>query len=474
MKVNFHSVGVKMWLYFATFAAVLLLLLWLLQTVFLSNFYEAMKVSGISKTADTVARNYGSDDFETTINELAYKNALLIFVTDMEGNILYNAHYAFRNPMDVFPVPPRNPNEPPNLLPRDYGGFLDNLSQSEKGRISYKVSPDMFSGSILVYGLMLPDAVLYISSALDPMDSTTDILRTQLIYVTAIALMLSFVIAFFLSRKLSRPIVRITAAAGKLAEGDYDICFEKGEYAEIDELAGTLNYATSELSKTERLRRELIANISHDFRTPLTMIKAYTEMIRDISGENKEKRELHLNIIGEESDRLSALVDDVLGLSLLQSGSETLTLTRVNICELLNGTLKRFEHILTRDDFHLTSEINEDLYVIADAARLEQVFYNLIGNAVNHSGGKQIKVCLSSENGRICFKITDDGEGIPDEEQHLIWDRYYAKKGGRDNTSGTGLGLAIVKGILELHGADFGVKSEIGAGSMFWFTIKEE
>lgn len=464
--------GVKMWLYFAVFAAVLLLTLWLLQTVFLSNFYEGMKMSNIYRTADIIAKNYYKSGFEASINEIAYKNALLIFVTDFEGNILYNAHYAFRNPMDVFPVPQRNPDNPLNSLPRDYDDFLRKLNESEKGQISYKVPPDMFMGSILVYGQTLPDAVLYISASLDPMDSTTDILRTQLVYVSVIALLLSFIIAFFISRKLSLPIVRITATAGMLAKGNYDIHFKKGDYAEIDELASTLNYTTAELSKVEKLRRELVANISHDFRTPLTMIKAYTEMIRDISGEKKEKRELHLSIIGEEANRLSALVDDVLSLSLMQSGNETLNLSRIDVCELLINTLKRFEHITTHENISLQSIISIDLYANADTARLEQVFYNLIGNAVNHCK-EHIEVRLSSDNGRIRFEVKDDGCGIAEEELPLIWERYYKSGERRDDTVSAGLGLAIVKSVLEKHGADFGVESKVGAGSTFWFEMNE-
>lgn len=478
MKFNFRSMGFKLWMYYILFSAIILLLLWLLQTVFLNSFYEGMKTDGIAKIADTIIDKYGQDDFETTIDQFTFKNSILVFVTDMQGNIIYTSDEHGSGgpgnrkvPIDKAPPTFENTARP---LPGGYTEFIDKITQSTEKHISYTLFQDKFKGKTLVYGSKIQDAILYISTPLEPVDSTTDILKTQLVYVTIIALLLGFIIAFFIARKLARPISKITSTAGQLAAGNYNIQFKKGYYAEIDELAATLNHTTKELSKVERLRRDLIANISHDFRTPLTMIKAYSEMIRDISGDNKEKRETHLKVIIDETDRLSLLVNDILDLSIMQSGIEVSKLNNINLSDTVKKVLSRFVPLSEHEGYIIKTKIDHDLYVLADEARLEQVFYNLIGNAINYIGDdKLIIVNLIDLGSRVRFEVKDNGCGIPEEELAFIWDRYYKSKTHKRSLVSTGLGLSIVKSILEIHSATYGVQSSIGTGSLFWFELKK-
>ena len=478
MKLNLRSMGFKLWMYFILFSAIILMLLWLLQTVFLNSFYEEMKTDGIVKIADTIIDNYGQDNFEATIDQFTFKNSILVFVTDLQGNIIYTSdEHGSGGPGSR---KAHNDNAPPELgatsrpLPQEYDAFLQKLAQSTEDHISYILSQNSFKGKTLIYGSKLQDAILYISTPLDPVDSTTSILKTQLLYVTIIALLLGFIIAFFLAKKLAKPISNITSTAGQLALGNYDIQFQKGYYAEIDELAATLNHTTKELSKVENLRRDLIANMSHDLRTPLTMIKAYSELIMDISGENREKREAHLKIINEETNRLSLLVNDILDLSVMQSGNEAAKLDNTNLSDTLKKVLSRFVPLSEHEGYIIKTNIEHDLYVLADEVRLEQVFYNLIGNAVNYIGDdKLITVNLTDLGGRIRFEVKDNGCGIPEEELSFIWDRYYKSKNHKRSVVGTGLGLSIVKNILEMHSARYGVQSSVGLGSLFWFEMKK-
>jgi signal transduction histidine kinase len=465
-------------MYYIMFSAVILMLLWLLQTVFLNSFYEGMKTDGIEKIADTIIGKYNQDDFESTIQQFAFKNSILVFVTDQQGNIIYTSdEHGSGGPgnhgnHDVKAPPAFGNSARP--LPQEYDDFLQRLAQSSGDHISYTLTQDRFNGKTLVYGSRLQDDILYISTPLDPVDSTIKILRTQLVYVTIIALLLGFIIAFFIARRLARPISNITHTAGQLALGNYDIHFQNGYYTEIDELAATLNHTTKELSKVENLRRDLIANMSHDLRTPLTMIKAYSEMILDISGENREKRETHLKVIMEETNRLSLLVNDILELSVMQSGNESAKLDNINLSDTLKKVLSRFMPLSEHEGCIIKTKIGHDLYVLADEARLEQVFYNLIGNAVNYIGNdKVIIVNLTDLGGWIRFEVKDNGCGIPDEELPFIWDRYYKSKTHKRSAVGTGLGLSIVKSILEMHQAKYGVESSVGHGSLFWFELKK-
>ncbi|GHV36969.1 two-component sensor histidine kinase [Clostridia bacterium] len=465
MKFDGKSIGVKLWLYFILFAAVILTALWLMQIVFLQSFYESMKTADVKEIADTIIADYASAGFETTIDSLTFRNALLVCITDARGNVVYTSdeHGPRGGPGGGF-----------RPLPNGYAEFLAKLAQSADGRVSYSEGSDRFDGKSLVYGAKMGGEILYISTPLEPVNSTTDILRRQLVYVTAAALFLSFIVAFFIARKFSKPVSAISEQAGRLAKGEFDVTFDKGFCSELDELSGTLDHTARELSKVEKLRRDLLANISHDLRTPLTMIKAFAEMIHDISGDNKEKREAHLAVIARESDRLTGLVNDILDISVLQSGNAVIELANVNLSGTVKSVLAQFQPICGHEGYFIHAKIEPDQYVLADEKRLTQVLYNLIGNAVNYIGDdKTLAITLSDLGGRVRFEVADHGEGIPEEELPFIWDRYYKSKEHKRAAVGTGLGLSIAKEILEAHRADFGVNSGVGVGSTFWFELRK-
>jgi signal transduction histidine kinase len=481
LKFDRNSIGLKLWRYFILFAAIILTALWLLQIVFLQSFYESMKTADVKKIADRLVSEYEQEDFANTLARLAFRNAILVFVTDTNGNVIYTSdEHGSGGPGGG--GGPRGNNAADNRsgfgnfrpLPEDYAGFIARLTQSGDGRVSYIENNDRFGGNFLVYGARLPEALLYISTPLDPVNSTTAILRRQLAYVTAAALFLSLIIAVFIARKFSRPVAALSRQAGRLAQGEFELTFDKGFCSELDELSATLDKTAVELSKVEMLRRELLANISHDLRTPLTMIKAFTEMIRDISGDDKEKREAHLAVIATETDRLTGLVSDILDISVLQSGNGTLQLINLNVSDTVKRVLAQFQPILAREGYEVQAEIEPDQYVLADEKKLTQVLYNLIGNAVNYIGeDKRIIVTLTDLSGSVRLTVTDHGAGIAAEELPQIWDRYYRAPEQQRAKIGTGLGLAIAKEILEAHHADFGVDSAVGQGSTFWLEIKK-
>ena len=257
-----------------------------------------------------------------------------------------------------------------------------------------------------------------------------------------------------------------------MGRGDYNITFIGKGYTETEQLAETLNYASSEISKVDRLRRDLISNISHDLRTPLTMVKAYAEMIRDFSGENPAKRSEHINIIIEESDRLAALVNDILDLSRLENGTAELNLTEICLNEKLAEVMTRYKLLSEQKGYKFYLSAHTDITVKADVIKLEQVLYNLINNAVNYSGdSKEIYIMQIIRGRKVRVCVTDTGQGIEKDLMPLIFDRYYRAEKTKREVIGTGLGLSIVKQILIAHGFDFGVQSEIGVGSTFWFEM---
>ena len=312
--------------------------------------------------------------------------------------------------------------------------------------------------------------VIFQRANMTPLTVMINTLKNQTIFIGILLILLSLVLAAIISRVITKPLEQVTQAAKALAAGKYNTEFKGRGYREIDELSDTLNYAAKELSKNDLLQKELISNISHDLRTPLTMIRGYSEVMRDIPEENTPE---NVQVIIDETSRLTDLVNDMLDLSKIQSGARISEMREFCLTEVIRDTLFRYEKLTMQDGYRIEFNAEEDAYVVADRTMILQVVYNLINNAINYTGDdKYVLVKQTVENGFVRISITDTGDGISEEEIPLIWDRYYkVSKVHKRAKVGTGLGLSIVKEILELHNATYGVSSILYKGSTFWFEL---
>lgn len=353
------------------------------------------------------------------------------------------------------------------------GDFMNTI----KTRIGADGMADVFHyGSDIMkaqkVGYMGEGAYVLVTYSLTIVHGTVKTLQIYLIIVGVIVLLGSLLVTYAFSQKLTRGLKSMSDTAVKLAEGDYTVKFTNADYTEMAQLSDTLNYVRDEVKKSEDFQREILANVSHDLKTPLTMIKAYASMIKEISGDNKEKREKHLQVIIDEADRLTGLVNDVLSVSKLQSNIEEINFKVFNLTELVYGIINRFGYLQESQGYNLMVDIDKDLYTRADEEKISQVIYNLLGNAANYTGkDKTVYISLKADldGKRIKFSVRDTGKGISKEALPEIWDRYYrVKENHQRPVKGTGLGLNIVKVILQNHAFDFGVDSAIGEGSTFW------
>lgn len=493
MKLNRKSFGVKLWLYFVGFAAIIFAALWLLQTVFLQSFYNSMAIHNIKQVALQIAEQQDSDVLDSLIEDYALEYSLLIFLTDWNGNVIYSAdehssvyekHQNWNIENNSGGNPYRNSDEPMNWqigayrnLPQNYSDFLEQLSSSQDGTIGFPTE----NNTAYVYGMVLPDsvqfgsekAVLYISMQLGAVGATTSILRIQLIWVTFVSFVIAFIIAYFLSRQFSRPIFAISTQAKRMVTGEFVGDYERGFCQELDNLSATLEETTAALQQLENARRELLANVSHDLRTPLTMIKGYAEMIRDISWNDESRRDDDLAIIIREADRLTGLVNDILEYSAMQSRNLSVEFESLDLSSIVQCVAEQFIPLCEQSDCEIKISLEPRQWVNGNEKLLKRVLYNLIDNAVSHSGNNKIYVSLRKAGLGVRVEIRDFGPGIPEEELPYIWDRYFTSKNRRSDINKSGLGLAITKSILLMFEADFGVDSKLGQGSIFWFELKK-
>ena len=449
--------------YFALFTVIVLLVIWLFQAMLLDVIYGATTKQQLRRAVRQIAAADAAK-LDETVYEVAERYSVCVSVfriSGRTGTVTAEAHTQPYCTLHSTLLTDMTLNE-------IYGGAAENGLY-----VSTKQAPGNGGSSMLCAVLEEAgtDALLIVANAeLQPLRGTVATLRIQLLLITVLLLGISALLAYYIANKMTRPVAAMNAEAKKLAGGSYGVDFDGGDFTETAELAGTLNFAAEELSKLDRLQKELIANISHDLRTPLTMISGYSEMMRDIPGENTPE---NIQIVIDETRHLSNLVNDMLDLSRISSGSRQPQFTVFSLTQCVRDTLERFSHLREREGYRFALDAEEEVYVEADQVLILQVLYNLICNAVNYTGeDKQITV-TQRRAGEMCrISVTDTGTGIPEEQLPLIWDRYYrAGDHHKRSVAGTGLGLSIVKNALLLHGAPFGVDSHPG-GTTFWFEMR--
>ena len=314
--------------------------------------------------------------------------------------------------------------------------------------------------------------VIAVSVSRKVIRSTINRLQLYLGLTGLVTIGLTFFVAYMFSQRITNSIKSISDKAVKLAEGDYTVDFSNADYAEIAHLSDSLNYVRDEVKKSGDFQREIISNVTHDLKTPLTMIKAYASMIQEISGDNPQKRNEHLKVIIDEADRLTGLVNDILSVSKVSSNVNEISPKVFNLTEFVYGIISKFGYLQQSMGYSIMVDIEPNLYTRADEEKIGQVIYNLVSNAVNYTGeDKTVYVSLKSslDGKRIKFTVRDTGKGISPEELPNIWERYYRSEDSHVRAvKGTGLGLNIVKAVLKAHNFDFGVESEKGKGATFW------
>lgn len=477
-KKTSETLRQKLLLYFLGFSAIILGALWLTQTVFFDDLYRAVKTHSVERCAEYICERINDDKIVNILDNMYLQNNMHIEVHDTLQGKPFDKLYSSRGQND-----PKEDFRPYDLYyfytnSKSSGGkglFLGGYitTQADKNLIQIPKSEQRHVTSLTcvrVFENEDTELMVVIHSAVTPVESTVTVIRIILVIITVLLIVLSVVMSLLISWRFSKPLKDTNEKAKRLAVEDYSVSFDSKGYKEIEELNDTLNFASTELGVASDLRKELIANVSHDLRTPLTMIKGYAEVMRDIPGEMNEE---NLKAIVDESTRLSNLVSDLLDISKLQSGAVPIEKKVFSLTNCTSEILSRFANLSQQQGYSLSFEAQSEAFVFADRARIEQVLYNLISNAVNYSGErKEIKVSQKLNCEVVRVEIIDSGNGIEPEKLKHIWDRYYrADKNHQRAVVGTGLGLSIVKEILDLHNARYGVSSKVGEGSTFWFEL---
>lgn len=464
----------KNWSLLVLCAVIAISITWAGLEVARATALTATRVKLIQDKADIIASHFGETDFEETVVRLSSEGGMQVIIfTYFEDRIDFG-----RIVINASPFNPSQSNE--EIYIDNFYRDMVNTCVLNMINTGNESSCDIYQtnfsdASFIVYYKLLElngrNYFMYASVPLSTVEDSVGILYAQLLMSTIIAFVTVVLVSVLLAFKITGPVKQLSDNSTRMVKGDYSVFFDGNGSQEIDKLAENLNYAVTQLRQTQTLRQDVIANVSHDLKTPLTLIKSYAELLKDFPDAPEKKREDRINLIISETDRMTRLVNEMLRLAKEESGVIPINKTVFSLSELVEDTAAVFS-VKESQGYNFDVSVQPDLYVSADRSQIEKVIQNYIQNAVSYTGRDlKVKIELKEISGKARFDVIDTGKGIPENEQEKIWDRYYRASKQYTRGSGTGLGLSIVKNILVRHDVNFGVNSVKGKGSDFFFEI---
>lgn len=430
------KITIKLIKYFMFIIALIIAMCLTASSIFLSRFFLKIQYDSLQTSAEEIYKSLNSN--ESIINT----NAAAILIKDS----------------DIIPLTHGKMGMMPFLRSIDDTNFkTKGIFKNGMGAefLYYKLQTDM--GDIVVF---------------QNNKYSADYLKAVyivLFFIFISAMIISIPLISFIGKRLTKPILKLEKVASSISNGNFDVDCSVKTNDEIETLSNSLTQMAAALKKKYQLQKDFIANVSHDFKTPLSVIRSYSEAIYDglISEEDIEK---YSGEIIKEVDRLNALVMDLLQLSKLQDGAYFLNKQFISLPELVNECMNFFNPIIFKKNISIVSSIHP-LEIYADKKYLQRVLYNFIDNAIKFSTeNNKIEIFTTETNEFIKLSVKDYGIGI---EKHLledIWDKYYKNS----QSGGMGLGLPICREILKIHGFEYGVTSSVENGTEFYFLIPKD
>lgn len=435
--------------------------IYLFQTAFLESFYKLEKIETISDIGNLIADNLGESNLLDQLEQMQLSNEVCVRV--ISGNSDVSGNACALNRLDRTQIA--------SIYMETLASGGEKLFSNYRFTVGLAKPQDLFIFAKTT-SFVNEDVLIIVSSLVSPIGTTVETLKSQYPFVAAIVIVMILLMALTISRMIIRPIKKIEEEAAALPFGNYNGEEVKSSIAEVSSLNDTLVIANEQINKAAQAKKELIANVSHDLRTPLTMISGYGEMIRDFPEEHTKE---NIEVIINEANRLSKLVDDLLDLGKLEGQRGQMQLQQINIDDLITAVYRQYEELCEHNHIEFHTQIEASGCFIGDYGRLQQVLYNFIANAINYNDKSERKIIIGSrllDSKRIRIYVYDNGLGIKEEDKDLIFERYYkVDKEHKRADLGSGIGLAICKEILLAHNFEFGVDSEFGNYSVFYFDV---
>jgi signal transduction histidine kinase len=468
-----------------------LALLWVLITYWLQPMYNQKIRSGLENRLSTIVGMINSADAPIATREFGHLELNSEFWTQLGEAIQNGTLNVDSCCVDISDSTLRSIQYIENLYPcalhESFGALAGNIASTRDTPIAVRLRQQLFASGTLyeivesggnrqmAVGALSADGsyAVIVSASVAQIQTAADVLGSLLPIIALLLLAINLIAAGVFSRWFTKPVLKLAEGAREIADGNYDVHTNVRRRDELGLLAREFDHMAGEVKRSAQLEKDILANVSHDLRTPLTLIKGYAETVRDITGSDKAKRTEQCSIIVDETDRLSGLVNSVMELSKVSSGSEKPNLVEFDMSQLCFEVAGRYDAVCDQNHWTLRLEADQECMVKADPAMMERVLHNLLGNATHHIGPDGVFVLRAIPQKIGCrVEIEDHGPGIAPVDLPYIFDRYYRARSD-SGKAGTGLGLSITKAILQQHGFAFGVNSTLGTGTTFWFEMQD-
>lgn len=436
-------------------------LIYLFQTTFLDDFYSKSKINTIENVANKISNSIASNKLEDVIDETSMSSEVCVRVvsTNPKHNVVKACTLSSLD------------NHIINSIANETNA---NGGQKLFDKFKYR-GIDMETNDIYIFAKLVQtsteNTMVLVSSMITPLSATISTLKSQYLWIVMIVVVMAVLLALLLSRFIVKPLSNINDESKNLAKCEYDGEAFNFVSKEFDELNQTLVKANEDILKADIAKKELLGNVSHDLRTPLTMIVGYGEMIRDIKEENNEE---NINVIIDEAKRLSTLVDDLIDISKLETNNIELHKERVSINKVLENVYHQYAKYCESQNVSFELKLIDDIEVEIDEHRIKQILYNFINNAFYYNDKRQQRIVLGCEivDDKHRVYVYDNGKGIAPENIDNIWDRYYkVNEEHKRQHIGSGIGLSLSRQLLIAHNINYGVESVEGEYSKFYFDM---
>ena len=487
-----------------------------MNTVFLQRYYISNKKKEIARSYDAIdslasVKDAGSEDFKSGADRLTTDKSLMVVIVDSGMNILYSTER--ESGMIAERLLWKVISGDPYYEPGNKDGSADNgdgedmqdkedakhddhvLATTDKYRITQSTDPAMRSDYIELWGYLTNGDLIFIRTPLESIRESASISVRFMLYIGVLIALIGAVIMWFVTKRITEPILELTAISDRMAHLDFDARYESGGENEIGELGRHMNEMSSQLEsaiadlksannelqqdiarkeKIESMRSEFISNVSHELKTPIALVSGYAEGLRDGIADDEESRNEYLDVIIDESDKMGRLVTSLLELNHIEFGNEPLEMKRFDIVTLISGVIVSSEIIAKQFGADIIFDTRDPVYVWSDEVKTETVFTNYLTNAIHYAGGeKRIEVRFADSGDDIRIEVYNTGDKIPEESLDRIWEKFYkVDKARTREVGGTGVGLSIVKAVMEALNKPFGVINyDDGVG--FWFELEK-
>lgn len=505
MKINLlkpsrHSIRFKL-----TFTLTILMIgtistLWLLNRTLLSGYYLNSKEVTLGNTFK---------DISTIFKNAADANNL-----SAEDNLKLERYVENRNISIYIIAEGKIFDRTEWLTPIDESGYLSGRYQTVKETIrSYILNywkKEKLQGNtefeiyktydarldlnyVELIGKLDGGNLIYVRTNLESINESVKVANEFLAIVGFIALMLSSIIMFYISKKFSRPILKLAGIAKKISDLDFDVKYKINTKDEIGELGSSINILSEKLENTiselktannellsdiqtkvqiDEMRKDFLSNVTHELKTPIALIQGYAEGLKENINEDVESREFYCEVIIDEAQKMNSMVKKLLSLNQIESGNNQVNMERFDITALIKSVLGATEILMEQKQVHLHFEQTEPVYVWADEYMIEEVVTNYVSNALNHvAGARIIEIKLIQSQKEVRVAVFNTGANIPEEDIHNIWIKFYKVDKARTREyGGSGIGLSIVKAIMDSHNQKCGVVNH-ETGVEFWFEL---